>query len=222
MTLARIRVESLMRAYGEVVALTDVTFSLTGGIVGLLGPNGAGKTTLMRVLTGELRPGLGEVEVLGMSPFANSTLFQRIGVCPQREVLFEDASGIEFVTMLLRMRGWHAAEATRRAKQWLDHMGIGEAMYRQIRGYSKGMRQRTKLAAGFGHDADVLFLDEPLTGLDPIWRHRIIRAMKDKAAAGTMVVFSSHVLHEVEQATRQVLLTVDAFARRVTHARCAP
>ncbi len=206
MTEPVIQVESVMRSYGQVVALTDVSLDIEGGIVGLLGPNGAGKSTLLHVLTGQLRPSLGKVRVLGVDPYANARFYQRVGVCPQREALFEDVSGFHFVSFMLRLRGWDAAEADRRARVWLEQLGLSDAMHRRIRGYSKGMRQRAKIAAAMGHEAELLFLDEPMTGLDPIWRHRVLSAMKEKAANGTTLLFSSHVLHEVEQATRQVVL----------------
>jgi ABC-2 type transport system ATP-binding protein len=129
-----------------------------------------------------------------------------MGIAPELDTLFEDLTGREFVSFLLRLRGWDPPEARRRAETWMDRMGLSDAMDRKIAGYSKGMRQRTKLATTFAHDPEVLLLDEPLTGLDPLWRHRIQNAIRETAARGATVIFSSHVLHEVEQATRQVLL----------------
>jgi len=201
-----IRVSRVMRSFGQVVALNDVSFDVAGGIVGLLGPNGAGKSTLLKLLTGEIRPTLGNVRVLGQEPFANPDLHHRIGTAPELDALFDDLTGHEFVSFLLKLRGWDPPEAARRADAWLDRMGLSDAMHRRIGGYSKGMRQRTKLATTFAHDPEVLFLDEPLTGLDPLWRHRVQTAVREAAAAGACVVFSSHVLYEVEHATRQVLL----------------
>lgn len=206
MTAPVVRAEMLTRSFGQVVALNEVSFDVAGGIVGLLGPNGAGKSTLLKILTGELRPTLGRVEVFGLEPFANADLYHRMGIAPELDTLFEDLTGIEFVSFLLKLRGWDPPEARRRAETWMDRMGLAEAMHRRIAGYSKGMRQRTKLATTFAHDAEILLLDEPLTGLDPLWRHRIQAAIREAAAAGATVIFSSHILHEVEQATRQVLL----------------
>lgn len=201
-----ILVSGVSRAFGQVVALNDVSFELRPGIVGLLGPNGAGKSTLLKILTGELRPTLGEVRVLGLEPFANPGLFRRIAVAPEQEALFEDVTGREFLTFMLTLRGHEPADAAKRAAEQLDAMGLADAMDRRIGGYSKGMRQRCKLAAVLSADAEVLFLDEPLTGLDPLWRHRIQTMIRQRAESGVTVVFSSHVLHEVEQATRQILL----------------
>lgn len=206
MTAPILSVRGLTRSFGQVVALNELTFDVAGGVVGLLGPNGAGKSTLLKILTGELRPSLGKVSVLGFEPFANPDLFHRIGIAPELDTLFDDLTGSQFVSFLLRLRGWDPPEAARRAETWLDRMGLTDAMHRKIGGYSKGMRQRTKLATTFAHDPDVLFLDEPLTGLDPLWRHRIQKAIREAADAGACVLFSSHVLYEVEQATRQVVL----------------
>ena len=201
-----IEVRDLTRSYGEVVALNEVTFDVAGGVVGLLGPNGAGKSTLLKVLQGELRPSLGSVRVLGMTPFANPDLFQRIGICPEQDAIFEDLTGREFVAFLLRLRGIDPAASRSLAGQWLERFGLADAMNRRIRGYSKGMRQRAKLAFALAHDPDVLFLDEPLTGLDPLWRHPVQKALREAAARGATVIFSSHVLHEIESATRQVVM----------------
>ncbi|MCE9636664.1 MAG: ABC transporter ATP-binding protein [Planctomycetes bacterium] len=206
MTPPILHVSNLTRSFGPVVALNEVSFDVPGAIVGLLGPNGAGKSTLLKILTGELRPSLGTVEVLGMTPFGNPDLYHRIGIAPEQDSLFEDLTGFQFVSFMLRMRGWDPPEAAKRAGEWLDRLGLADAMHRKTGGYSKGMRQRTKLATTFAHDPDVIFLDEPLTGLDPLWRHRVQTSIHEAAAAGACVLFSSHVLHEVEEATRQVLL----------------
>jgi ABC-2 type transport system ATP-binding protein len=201
-----IEVRDLSRAFGEVVALNEISFDVTGGVVGLLGPNGAGKSTLLKILTGELRPSLGTVRVLGMDPWANADLYFRIGICPEDDAIFEDLTGREFVAFLLRLRGVDPEQSGRLAEEWLDRFGLADAMNRKIRGYSKGMRQRTKLAFALAHDPELLFLDEPLTGLDPLWRHRVQKSLKEAAARGTTIIFSSHVLYEVEAATRQVLM----------------
>jgi ABC-2 type transport system ATP-binding protein len=201
-----IEVRGLSRAYGEVVALNDVSFDVAPGVVGLLGPNGAGKSTLLKIMTGELRPSIGEVRVLGLTPYANPDLYHRIGICPEQDALFDDLTGREFLAFFLRLRGVDPGESRRLAQSWLERFGLGDAMNRRIGGYSKGMRQRAKLALAIAHESELLFLDEPLTGLDPLWRHRVQVALREAAARGTTVIFSSHVLYEVEAATRQVLL----------------
>ena len=201
-----IRVERLTRSYGAVVALNDISLEISGGVVGLLGPNGAGKSTLLRTLTGELRPGLGAVTVLGTTPFANPDLYARIGICPEQDALFEDMTARGFVSFLLRLRGFESGAARERADAWLERMGLTAARDRGLRGFSKGMRQRTKLITAFAHDPELVFLDEPMTGLDPLWRHHVQGLVRERAAAGATVVFSSHVLREVEQVTREVVL----------------
>lgn len=206
MTDAVVEIENAGRHFGQVVALADVSLEIRPGVVGLLGPNGAGKSTLLKLMTGQLRPTRGTVRVLGMEPFANPDLYRRIGLCPEQEAVFEDLTGFEFVSFLTRMRGWDPAEADRRAREWLERMGLGEAANRKLGGYSKGMRQRAKLATALVHEPELIFLDEPLTGLDPLWRARILVAVEEAAAKGATVVFSSHVLHEVEQATREIVL----------------
>jgi len=203
---AVIHVSDVSRSFGAVVALNSVTFDVNQGVTGLLGPNGAGKSTLLRILTGELRPGLGLARVCGMQPFANPELYRRIGICPEQDALIDDLTGREFIALFLKLRGFEPEDAERRAVEWMERMGLEDAMNRRIRGYSKGMRQRTKLGFAFAHDAGVLFLDEPLTGLDPLWRHRIQNIVRDAAERGATVLFSSHVLHEVEQVTRDVVL----------------
>jgi ABC-2 type transport system ATP-binding protein len=205
-TSAVVRVERVTRSFGQVVALNDVSIVLEPGLIGLLGPNGAGKSTLIKLISGELRPSLGEVEVLGYEPFANPDLYHRMGLCPEQEAVFEDLTGREFISFLLRLRGFSRKACNALADEWLDRMGLTEAAHRRLGGYSKGMRQRAKLATTLAHKPDLLLLDEPLTGLDPMWRKRIIEHMKDAAADGATVIFSSHVLHEVEQATRSIVL----------------
>ncbi len=206
MSGAPIRLLDVSRSYGQVVALNEVTLDLEPGVIGLLGPNGAGKSTMLRILTGELRPTLGEASVLGLDPFANPDVYHRIGICPEQDALFEDLGGREFLSVLLRLRGFDPSVADARALEWIERMGLEDAMNRRLRGYSKGMRQRVKLATAFAHEPDVLFLDEPLTGLDPLWRHRVQRMVREMAENGATVLFSSHVLLEVEQVTREVVL----------------
>ncbi len=201
-----IHVERLTRSYGAVVAINDISLDVAGGVIGLLGPNGAGKSTLLKTLTGELRPGMGDVTVLGMAPFANPDLYARIGICPEQDALFEDMTAREFMSFLLRLRGLESRVARDRADAWIERMGLTDARNRRLRGFSKGMRQRTKLCTAFAHEPELLFLDEPLTGLDPLWRHHVQELVRERARAGATVLFSSHVLHEVEQVTHEVVL----------------
>jgi len=201
-----VQVERLTRSYGAVVALNDVSLEIRPGVVGLLGPNGAGKSTLLKTMTGELRADIGRVTVLGLEPFANPDLYARIGLCPEQDALFEDMTAREFLAFLLRLRGLEPRTSRARADEWLERMGLTAAATRRLGGFSKGMRQRVKLCTAFAHEPELVFLDEPLTGLDPLWRHHVQVLVRERAAAGATVLFSSHVLHEVEQVTREVVL----------------
>ena len=192
--------------YGPVVGLVDVTAELQPGVTGLLGPNGAGKSTFLKLLTGQLRPSSGEVRLLGEDPFRHPRVHARVGFCPEQDAFYEDASGREFVDYLTRLHGYSGREARRRADAAIERVGLSDDAGRRIRTYSKGMRQRIKLAQAIAHDPEVLVLDEPMTGLDPLARHQMAELIRAMAAGGATVLVSSHILHEVEAMTRTVLL----------------
>jgi len=194
------------RWYGQVIALNDVTTTIAPGVTGLLGPNGAGKSTFLKLLAGQLRPSQGEVRVLGLPAWGSPELFHRVGLCPETDAFWEGLTGTQFVTALLRLTGYDETECRARAEAALAQMDLLEARDRKIGGYSKGMRQRVKLAQALAHDPDVLLLDEPVSGMDPVNRRRVIDLVKRLGREGKTVVVSSHILHEVEAMTRRVLL----------------
>ncbi|MEO8361202.1 MAG: ABC transporter ATP-binding protein [Vicinamibacteria bacterium] len=202
----RVVFKKASRWYGPVMALNDVSFELGPGVYGLLGPNGAGKSSLLKMASGQLRPSQGSVEVLGRPAFGSPEIFHSVGLCSDTDALFEDFTGLQFVTSLLSLNGFTSAEADKLATKAIETVDLKDAMHRKVGGYSKGMRQRIKLAQSLAHDPDVLFLDEPLTGMDPQNRKRISDLMRRLGDEGRTVLVSTHILHELEQVTRRVLL----------------
>jgi ABC-2 type transport system ATP-binding protein len=198
--------ERVSRWYGPVIALNDVTVSVGPGVVGLLGPNGAGKSTFLRLAAGQLAPSQGSVRVFGQPAWGTPAIFHRIGLAPDEGGFWEHVTGLDFVSSLLRLYGYSEEEAKRRAAEALAQMHLDPVQNRRVGGYSKGMRQRLKLAQAIAHDPDLLLLDEPLTGLDPVNRRQVIDRVKALGRAGKTVLVSSHVLHEVEAMTRSIVL----------------
>ncbi len=201
-----IALQEASRWYGQVIGLNDITCTLGPGVTALLGQNGAGKTTMIRLITGQLRPTTGSVKVFGEDPFANPEVYRRLGYCPEIDNFYEYMSGQEFVYVLARMAAFEHAEAKRRTTEALERVGMAEHARKKIAGYSKGMRQRIKLAQAMIHEPDVILLDEPLNGLDPVGRRDIIDLLTLLAEAGKTIIVSSHILFEVEQMTRSILL----------------
>jgi ABC-2 type transport system ATP-binding protein len=199
-----IQAEHVARWYGQVMAVNDVTLTVGAGTTGLLGPNGAGKTTLLKMMAGQLRPSRGELRLLGGPPRAR---LARIGYCPEQEALYDELTAVELCAALGELSGLQRAEARRRAEETLARLELAAVMRRPIGEYSKGMRQRVKLAQALLHDPEVLLLDEPLTGCDPLTRVRVLEQVRQFAALpGRAVVVSSHVLHEIEALTSSIVL----------------
>ena len=196
----------LGRWYGEVVGLNELTVSVGPGVTGLLGPNGAGKSTFLKLIAGEIRPSRGTLQVLGLRPFASRELYRRVGFCPQQDALYDSMSGRGMVRFLMRLAGFGRREADARARRALERLALAGDMDRRIGGYSKGMRQRVKVAQAIAHDPELLVLDEPMTGLDPIGRRAVFELLRELGEHGTHVLVSSHVLHEVEHLTPEILL----------------
>ena len=197
---------SLSKWYGQVIGLNDVTVDVPTGIIGLLGPNGAGKSTFMKLVTGQLKPSKGSVKVFGQPIWGNPNAYAEIGYCPDQDAFYERMTGLEWVTALTRLTGLTDAAATRAADAALATVALSDVGGKKIGAYSKGMRQRIKLAQALAHDPRLMLLDEPLAGMDPISRRRTIKLIKEWAQAGKTVLVSSHILHEVEQMTSTILL----------------
>ena len=192
--------------YGQVIGLNDVSVSVPPGITGLLGPNGAGKSTFMKLITGQLSPNKGSIRVLGEPIWRNPHLYFQIGFCPEQDAFYDRMTGLEWVTALVRLNGLGEKEANEAATRALRAVDLLDAADKKIGAYSKGMRQRVKLAQAIVHDPDLLILDEPLSGMDPIMRRKTIRMIRDWARAGKSVIVSSHILHEIESMTGNILL----------------
>ena len=198
--------DHLSKWYGEVSGLNDVSVTIPPGITGLLGPNGAGKSTFMKLITGQLAPSAGTVRVLGQPIWGNPALYARIGYCPDQDAFYDRMTGRAWLEALVRLNGVPPADARAAASRALEAVDLIDAADRKIGGYSKGMRQRVKLAQAIVHDPELLILDEPLSGMDPLMRRRTIRLIKDWARAGKSLLVSSHILHEVEAMTSNILL----------------
>jgi ABC-2 type transport system ATP-binding protein len=192
--------------YGQVIGLNDVTVNVPPGVTGLLGPNGAGKSTFMKLITGQLKPSKGSVKVLGEEIWGNPRLYFNIGFCPEQDAFYERMTGLEWVSALVRLNGLSESEADAAAKRALEMVDLMEAANKKIGAYSKGMRQRVKLAQAIVHDPALLILDEPLSGMDPLARRRTIRIIRDWGRAGKSIIVSSHILHEIESMTSNILL----------------
>jgi len=192
--------------YGQVIGLNDVSVDVPPGITGLLGPNGAGKSTFMKLITGQLKPSKGTVKVLGEPIWGNPHLYFEVGFCPEQDAFYERMTGLEWVTALVRLNGLSDKEADDAAKRALTDVDLMDAANKKIGAYSKGMRQRVKLAQAIVHNPALLILDEPLAGMDPLARRRTIRMIRDWARSGKSVIVSSHILHEIESMTGNILL----------------
>ncbi len=204
---AVIKVDHVSRWFGNVVSVSDVTFDIRPGITGLLGPNGAGKTTLLRMITGLAEVSDGSITVFGESVRNNSDLYRRIGVMSEHETVYQFMKGREFVKMMARLKG--VADIDMAADRAIGLVDLADASFRPMGTYSRGMRQRMRLAATLVHEPEILILDEPLNGADPRQRVYFQSLLKRLAAEGRTIVISSHILEEVERIAETVLLIVN-------------
>jgi len=203
-----VEVDNASRWYGNVVAVNDVSFKLEGGITGLLGPNGAGKSTILHMIAGFLAPSSGSVTVAGSPTRGHPELYRRIGLVPEAEAVYPFLTGRQFVVANARLQGMSGEQAAAAAARAVDHVDLGAAQDRAIGTYSKGMRQRIKVASALVHDPPVLLLDEPFNGMDPRQRLQMMDLLRQMSRQGRVILFSSHILEEVERVAERVLVIV--------------
>lgn len=206
MSESLITFSNVSRFYGEVLGINKVSLSIPPGITSLVGPNGSGKTTLMNLMTGLIHPTQGEISVLGIPPNHPERLCRAVGYCAQFDAFPKGMTGYQFIYSYLRMYGWTDQECDQRTRISLQLVGLQDAQNRPVAAYSKGMRQRVKLAQATAHDPQVVILDEPLNGLDPLARAEAIALFRQWGDKGRHVIVSSHILHEVDRISDQVIL----------------
>jgi ABC-2 type transport system ATP-binding protein len=207
----RIIFEDVSKFYGEILGVNRVNLSIPPGITALVGPNGSGKTTLMNLMTGLIRPTQGRIEVLGCRTDDPENLFKIVGYSTQFDAFPKGLTGFQFVDSYLRLSGTDVNHARQLALKAIERVGLAEAAHRKVAAYSKGMRQRIRLAQALAHDPKVLILDEPLNGLDPLARAEMIAMFRYAAAQGCYVIISSHILHEVDVISDQVVLISNGY-----------
>ena len=201
-----IQTQNLSKWYGNVLGLSDVSIEIEPGITGLLGPNGAGKSTFMKLITGQLKPNIGSVMIQGQYVRNNYALYSRIGFCPEQDSFYEELTGWQFITGMLQLQHFSSEDVKARAIKVLEIVELSQDKDRVIRSYSRGMRQRIKFAQAIAHEPDIIFLDEPLNGLDPLGRRKLIKLVKTYRDEGKTIIVSSHVLPEIEAMTNKIIL----------------
>ena len=201
-----IEIKNLSKWYGQVIGINNISLTISPGVTGFLGPNGAGKSTLLKILTGQLKPSKGGATLWGETIWNNHTLNKQIGYCPELDALYNHLTGFEFVRYMVQMHGFSKSEAKNRAMKAIKIVDMLQNKDKRVGAYSKGMRQRIKLAQAIAHEPELLFLDEPLAGMDPLGRRDTIQLIKEWGAQGKTVIVSSHILHEVEEMTDTILL----------------
>jgi ABC-2 type transport system ATP-binding protein len=199
-------VQDLSRWYGQVVGLSGASFTLDPGVTGLLGPNGAGKSTLLKILTGQIRASRGAVRILGQPCWGNAKLFEHVGYVPESDAIYPEMTVQEFLSGFLRLCQVRGAASRQRVDAVLEIVGLDPGLRKPMGAFSKGMRQRARFAQALLMEPEVLLLDEPLNGLDPVGRQDITQLISDLGRQGNTVLISSHILHEIESMTHQVVL----------------
>jgi ABC-2 type transport system ATP-binding protein len=203
---APVQLSGVSRWYGNVVAVNEISFELNAGVTGLLGPNGAGKSTLLHLIAGFLAPSTGKVSVDGRPAFGDPEVYRRLGLVPEREAVYPFLTGREFVEANARLQG--VADPVAATARAIAQVDLTDAQDRRLGTYSKGMRQRAKVAAALVHDAPILLLDEPFNGMDPRQRLHTMDLLRTLAGEGRTILFSSHILEEVERVAGRILVIV--------------
>lgn len=202
-----IQAVELSRWYGIVMGLNNVSFAIESGLTGLVGPNGAGKSTLIEIVTGQLKPSSGTLTVFGQAPWNNPDVIRRIGYCPEGEAIPKELRPVDWLRGQALLAGLDNQAATARAEAILDRVGLSRAhWHKRMSQYSKGMKQRVKLGQGLLHQPDLLVLDEPMNGLDPMGRQEVASILKELSAEGVSILISSHILAELESLCKSILM----------------
>ena len=202
----KISLEQVTKNYGNVQGISNINLEVNKGITGILGPNGAGKSTTMKIILGLSRPSRGRVMVDGKNPFDDWELKKNFGFVPEYDCFYEHMSGLEFVSYFLRMHDFQKEEADKKAREALSELGLEESMERKINTYSRGMRQKTKVARATVFDPEVLVMDEPFQGADPTTRMLLMKKMTQWAENGKTILISSHILHDIQSLTDNIAL----------------
>ncbi len=201
-----IEAEKLSKWYGNVLGISEVSVKIEKGITGLLGPNGAGKSTFLKIIAGMLKPNLGKILINGKNILKNRDIFEKIGYCPESDSFYYEFSGYEFIYHLLKLYGINNDKAEKMALSAIEKVGLTDRMQEPISSYSLGMRQRLKFAQSIAHEPDILVFDEPLRGIDPLWKSKLVGLIKQFKKEGKTVIVSSHILPEIESITENIIL----------------
>ena len=201
-----IMMENISKTYGRIHALSGINLALSGGVTGILGMNGAGKSTMFKILMGKLKPSSGQVRLFGTDPWKNPAPYSRVGFVPENEKMYDWMTAHQFISTFARLNGLTRLDSAKEADRVLDFVGLSDVAHKQIGRYSKGMRQRTKIAHALVNDPDLIILDEPLQGCDPLARTTIMNVIRELGRMGRTVVVSSHILSEIERITEQIII----------------
>ena len=198
--------DRVSKTYGRINALSGVSIGISGGVTGILGMNGAGKSTLFKLMMGKIKPSSGAIRLFGTDPWKNPAPYSRVGFVPEHEKMYDWMTALDFITTFARLHGMTRDEATKEATRVLSFVSLDEVMHKRIGQFSKGMRQRVKIAHALVNDPELIILDEPLQGCDPLARTTIMNVIKELGAMGRTVLVSSHILHEIERITEQIVI----------------